>query len=119
MKLEDASVEAVQELVTYLKQAADFSVEQAPAIAQEFLAWSLLAHQVGLAVCAVVVAAMCVVFVAAWKWTDGSDGWVIASVIMGIAGFCALILAGDNIYQLIYLAHAPKVYLLEHLAKLL
>jgi len=118
VKLEDASAEAIQELVTYLKQAADLSIEQAPGLVQEYLAWCILAHQVGLGLALLGLLVGCVALATASKWMD--EDWSPTVMISGGAAFVlGLIFIGYNSWRLFQCAHAPRIYMIEQLARLL
>ena len=119
----EVSTEALRQLVEWMKQTGEFVKEQSPLLAQEIINVGYLSYGFTLLVMTVLFVAFVYTTRYCWSKSDLHDedtvGWQIgfALSLMGIAGFLAGVCF--NIYGLISLFIAPRLYILEQVAKII
>ena len=122
-----ASKSATAEIVSWVKSAKDFVVEQSPLVCQEILAWgrikAIFYIGMGMVFLLITTLVSCNFWKNKQKWHDkGGDAnefKFVASILVGIATFIVgTILILVNIHGLLYVIYAPRLYLLETLSKM-
>jgi len=117
--------EQTEQLLEYVRQGVDFTKEQAPLIVQETLRWGVADAQMGIALFTLLSLVCLISVICAFrsKQVDRYNDWHPARAIalflsvVGLTFFVPAIVI--NIWTLVQIHVAPRVYLLEHLPKLL
>lgn len=104
-----------------LKSAGDFTMEQAPIVVQEFYMWCTASHIFW------AVFGLILILLAAYlkRWASGhnkhgmdfiedSDGGIYLP--LGVIAFIGTMFLLSNIYNLIYIYVAPRLYMIETVA---
>ena len=120
-ELQAALTELLQKTLTGVEKAGDFAVEQAPLVVQEYLAWGFWssAFWATALLIPVVIYAFQLRRFCRWAW-DNSDS--DAEVLPVICTIAAVVVAGIGlsfVSDMIQIAVAPRVYIIEQLKALL
>ena len=115
----------IEEILNYIhngiKNAGDFVVEQTPLLIQEILTYNLIFHGslVGVGVFIIFVAiCFSLYFIRKIDWKD--DNHVIPFVIFNaFVWFVSLCLVFKNIFVVVKIYFAPRIYLLEYVSDLI
>jgi hypothetical protein len=105
--------EHAKELLDYVRRAADFTIEQAPAVAQEMLRYGAFEAMVFLIVGTVLTVSGVALLLTGLLSRYDRDGCGIVGAFLCLFGLPAATFGGLICYQIEY---APKLYLLERLA---
>jgi hypothetical protein len=122
-----ASAEAIQEVMKYVKATAEFTIEQAPDIARQFLLYEWTQAWIFMGTFAVIGVSLTIF--GRWLWTQGkkevcqdsfdNSGCRFFGIALGVIGPLMIFIgAVQNALTLIKISMAPKVYLLTELSKL-
>lgn len=113
----------VQQLMGYLNSSVEFVKEQAPEVIRQYLQWAFWSDLITIILCVIVIGAVSLlirsIIVKSNRNEDVDEGLCVIAVFGGIGSLFCTVTAIINIYDIIQITVAPKVYLLEHLAKFL
>lgn len=107
-------------MTEYLKGSVEFVKEQAPDVIQQLLAWKMAELWVLLILFATFTIVSPIAVRYCWKRADcyDNEGWIVGAVISAIGELFSIPLFIMSLLDLLKLYIAPKVFLLEYLAKL-
>ena len=121
--LTKASIEAMNELMQWIRSAVQFGMEQAPDVAQQFLAYEMFKARCltfiwGGIVLLIIILTIALVHSMSKEQSIRSDG-PPASLVLVVGFFIAAMFSApmfDGIFTWAKISMAPKVYLLQGLA---
>ncbi len=125
--MEDTFVTKIEvmgaELLDYLQSSAGFVVEQTPLVLQEILTYYFVFHLIWVAVCLVPLVA--------WIYTirryirdyakyshDEKENWGFCMAFGGVVAALAQIGTLSNLFEVIKIILAPRLYLIEYVSTL-
>jgi|SaaInl47_10m_RNA_FD_contig_41_1724374_length_730_multi_4_in_0_out_0_1 hypothetical protein len=106
----------LEKALNVAEKSGDFVIEQAPLLLQEFYKWHTASHIMG--ACLFVIPLILFIYFyrkADWDYLDSLNE--ILSVVFGVLSLCFIITSVINIYQLVFIITAPKLYLIEYFVK--
>ena len=107
--------QAANQLIEYINNSAQFVADQAPAVVQEILRWSLVARSIGLGIgLAIMVGAV----ICWYKFRDKMSDYEMMPFLLGVFGTFGAGVFVANAYNLLQLTITPKVFLLRYLRHL-
>lgn len=112
---------AVAEILAYVKQAVEFSKDQAPLVAQEMLTWGLTINLIGFGI-GLVATALAAKFIRRGLFIERNfnhidpSGNYIGGACFGILAFVLVPVCG---FQALQVVVAPRLYLLSQIAGML
>jgi hypothetical protein len=114
----DAYQDAVNKLMSYIDQTANFAKGQLPDIANELLVFgvtqhTLLAYLFG----SITILAFLVFLLGIWIAKDGEEGGLEVSVVFFLIFGVGCAITGAQILDLYQIKEAPKIYVLHELHK--
>ena len=113
--------EIVHDTISVLKDAKNFVLDQAPKVIKEFLVWRMTQCAFWLVFGLLLVG---LTFIASWRIVvntkPGSEERALATVLRwAVAPLLFFAFVGPNVYEMLYIYLAPRVYLIENVAYLL
>lgn len=110
-----------EKALEYIKSAEEFAIEQAPLVIQEFYHWCFWSHLFLL----LIGATGLLVFYKSFKW--GYDNYVDSDadfpmgveIISGVFWLASLTMFIHNLYGLIKVWVAPRVYLITYISEMI
>lgn len=118
--------DAVTEILTVLQAAAAtgtaFAIEQMPLLIQEILAWGVAKSLFWIGFGAVMVPFAITLRVICRRHEDYNSGelvWCCATLVPAFFGFMAVAAIAINIYTLLLISYAPRIYLIREIAWML
>lgn len=115
-EIENQLLVLIKKAMEVAESTGEFVIDQAPLLLQEFYDWRTASHI--LLSCLFVVPLCFFIYfyrTAEWEYVDSFRE--VMSIVFGIASAVMLILAIINIYQLVFIYTAPKLYLIEYFIK--
>ena len=115
-KLEEQLSVILEKSLSIAEKSGEFIIEQAPLLLQEFYQWHTVSHIMG----SLLFLLTLIPFIIFYKKADFEymDGFYeIMSVLFGIFSFITIITSIVNIYELVFITVAPKLYLIEYFVK--
>ena len=110
----------LNEIFEWIKSAKDFSSAQLPLVVHEMLAWGIIQHVAGIGLSLSVFITL--VLIARYvKNTydlkqDGPARWIALCVVGSIISLIPLFI---NIFELLYVLSAPRLYVINQVAELI
>lgn len=112
------------DILQSVEDLKDFTVEQAPDVAQQLVYYSIAMNVFYLLVCLVII---CIGYLATFKWTiqnvypSGEWHWSkgVSAIVSTVASVGAVFSIVESVDNLLKLAIAPKLFILEYAAKLI
>lgn len=112
-QLQSKLVEILTGIQTATKAAGDFALEQLPDIAMQYVAYGRAIYTVGVGFGLLLIA---IAMFSAWRFVfKDEEAWTFPMIVGGVVGF---LIATANIGPMLMVWLAPKVWLLQELAKL-
>mgnify|MGYP003632525740 CR=1 FL=1 len=116
-KLEEQLSIILEKSLNIAEKSGEFIIEQAPLLLQEFYKWHTASHIMGSLLFLLTLIPF-IIFYKKADWSSGSDVFSeVASVVLGIVSLFTIIASMVNIYQLVFITVAPKLYLIEYFVK--
>lgn len=115
--LEKVSSDLLQEILETLKSTKGFVLEQAPDIVQQFYKWKVAEHIFYVILALIISGVMISLACKYWECVTKDDN--AGPVVAGIVGLVAMGVALGNVFNLIQIYVAPKIYLIEYITELL
>lgn len=121
-RLKESLVEVIDWLKVGAEQSKDFVIEQAPMVAQEYVAWTFWEAVIGLAVCLLLAPLACLAFAITIRWMRddefGDPSGFVGAIITGMLAIGVFIGAYANATTAIKATVAPRVVIIEKIATL-
>jgi len=123
--MNNASAEAIQQMMTWMTEMKDGVCEQAPLLAEEIVRYGVVVHTLCIVTCLLLLAATAVVAVYVLRCTktmDDPDRDVVKSLVGAFGGAFGLtlaVVAVVNAATLVQVIVAPRLYILSELKNLL
>jgi hypothetical protein len=112
-----------QQLSTILEKAlnvaeksGEFVINQAPLLLQEFYRWHIVSHTMGAFIFLTTLIPFIYFFKKA-KWVSEPNFIDFMAIIFGIGSSATIIASAINVYKLVFILVAPKLYLIEYFLK--
>ncbi len=119
MNTDKAMAEAVKEIMGWLRNGGEFVVAQAPDIARELLMRDLVIAYTGLGAGAAILIVMGIFLYKTRHWQDSYGGPDIGRILITMTlGLFTTIIVATNLSTIIQIKYAPKLYVIEHMARL-
>jgi hypothetical protein len=133
-QLKEQLVKFLGAILTGIEKGADFAIEQAPLVVQEYVAWQRVTTTVWLILGIIGLAAALRVFF--WRTLPGFQGlwdkdrngyvpdaayvpYIVQSIICAILAFVTPFMIGDNITPCLKAWFAPRILVIEWIKSLL
>ena len=107
-KLEEQLSVILEKSLSIAEKSGEFIIEQAPLLLQEFYQWHTASHIMG----SLLFLLTLIPFIIFYKKADE-----IMAVIFGTLSLFTIIVSMVNIYKLVFITVAPKLYLIEYFVK--
>jgi len=123
--MNNASAEAIQQVMTWMAEMKDGVCEQAPLLAEEIVRYGVVVHTFRIVTCLLLLAATAVVAVYVLRRAKKLDeaGKNVAEVLVGTFGgglaLTLAVVAVVNAATLVQVIVAPRLYILSELKNLL
>ena len=118
-KTDEFLSEVVKKALLVAEKTGNFVIEQSPLILQEFYNWNIAKFSLGIFLCLVGFILSVIWFVKFNKHEDLMDefGCLIGLIFSSVIGLFSIIYLCINIYNLVFILVAPKLYLIEYFIK--
>jgi hypothetical protein len=106
----------LEKALNVAEKSGDFVIEQAPLLLQEFYQWHTASHIMG--ACLFIVPLILFIYfykTAEWDYNDSFKE--VMSILFGVVSLVTIIVSIVNIYFLVFISVAPKLYLIEYFVK--
>ena len=106
----------LEKALNLAEKSGEFAIEQAPLLLQEFYKWHTASYVMG-SLLFIVPLILFIYFYKKSDW-DYGDGFIeIMSIVFGVLSFSSIIASIINIYNLVFILVAPKLYIIEYFVK--
>jgi hypothetical protein len=123
--LKDKLTESITEVQGWLNGTKDFVLEQAPLVIQEVLRWEIYSSLffIGLGILlSIIYSVISYIFYNLSKTVKGGDSPEVCyalSYIVHLLHIITIIMVCTNLYHMVYVWCAPRVFLIEKVAELI
>ena len=117
-KLEQQLIKVLEKALNIAEQSGDFVIEQAPLLLKEFYQWHIASRIMGS--CSFIVPLILFIYFykkAEWQNIEGNGFSEAMSVVLGMATIFTITFSIINIYNLVFIYVAPKLYLINYFIK--
>lgn len=119
MKTDSLANETWQFALETLKDTKDFVLEQAPLVVQELYAWHLTSSIIWVVVTAIVLGILVPKMIEFFKdyeydLEEDKEGW---GVFLVITNLVSIAIFTYNLFKMLQILIAPKLYLIEYITK--
>lgn len=115
--------ESAEKLLDYVEQTGDFVVEQAPLVVQEMITWGITHCVFWIIIVSIVllpIIAICGYFFRIGVKDDWDFDYCIPSgMVGGVSLIFWFLVIASNIYDLLYIYFAPRLFILDQLKGLI
>lgn len=115
--------ESAEKLLDYVEQTGDFVVEQAPLVVQEMITWGITHCVFWIIIVSIVllpIIAICGYFFRIGVKDDWDVDYCIPSgMVGGVSLIFWFLVIASNIYDLLYIYFAPRLFILDQLKGLI
>jgi hypothetical protein len=119
MNTDKAVADAVKEIMGWLRSGGDAVVAHAPDIARELLARDLMLAYLGLGIAVALSICVGVFWYGTRDWKDCvGDAHVPRALLAGLVSIFVVVGIMINVDTILRIKYAPKLYVVEHIAKL-
>ena len=116
-KLEEQLSVILEKSLNIAEKSGEFIIEQAPLLLQEFYQWHTASH-IMKSLLFLITLIPFIVFYKKADWGSYENGFSeIMSISFGVFSVCTIIISIFNIYKLVFITVAPKLYLIEYFVK--
>ena len=115
-KLEEQLSIILEKSLNVAEKSGEFIIEQAPLLLQEFYQWHTASHIMSSLLFLLTLIPF-IIFYKKATWQYGDDFYEIMSTIFGVLSLCTITVSIINIYKLVFITVAPKLYLIEYFVK--
>ena len=116
-ELEEQLSLVLKKALNVAEKSGEFVIEQAPLLLQEFYRWHIASHIMG----SLFFLLTLIPFIYFYKKTDWEEYDIsfegFMAIVFGCITVITLIVSIINIYQLVFIIVAPKLYLIEYFLK--
>ena len=118
-KIDEVLFEVVKKALLVAEKTGNFVIEQSPLILQEFYNWNIAKFSLGIFLCLVGFILSLICFVKFNKHEDLMDEfhYLLKLFVSVVIGLLSIIYLCINIYNLVFILVAPKLYLIEYFIK--
>jgi hypothetical protein len=106
----------LEKALNVAEKSGEFVIEQAPLLLQEFYQWHIASHIMG-ACWFIVPLILFIYFYKTAEWGYSNSFEEIMAIVFGVTSLATIIAAIINIYFLVFISVAPKLYLIEYFVK--
>lgn len=106
----------VEKAIEVAEKTGEFAIEQAPLLLKEFYAWHLISNIMGVILCLIIIVSFIVLFKKT-KFEYIETFNEILCIILGVSSISSFIFLCINIYNIVFILVAPKLYLIEYFIK--
>lgn len=126
--LEKKAIESIEEISGWIEQGKDFVVEQAPLVVQEMIHWGMAECVFWIGLGSILCTASIVAVLIMRRWiksqTEGLTNdergcCFIISAICAATFLANSVIIFTNIYYLCFIYFAPRLYVMEELARIM
>ena len=106
----------LEKALNLAEKSGEFAIEQAPLLLQEFYKWHTASYVMG-SLLFIVPLILFIFFYKKADWDYGDSFTEIMCVAFGILSLVTIIISLINIYNLVFILVAPKLYIIEYFVK--
>jgi len=111
-KLEETLATILEKALNLAEQTGDFAIDQAPDLLKQFFVWHTWEHILGIVLCLII--ALAVHIPIRWFVKEEEDESIYLFELINIIPLVFLCI---NIYNLVFITVAPKLYLIDYFIK--
>ena len=117
MELNETIVNILQKAIELAEQTGEFVLDQSPIILQEFFIWRTLRHSVIILICIIVIIISIKLKKRVLNFFN-NDYWDSPTIIFDVITIGVIIGAITELFDLLFIIVAPRLYLIEYISKL-